>query len=383
MGGGFSQNDSIRTSEIKGLMRYWFRAVAGSVIGNDIKALKKLEEKVFGSQERKSPFRIVIGKERLSYLNKYSQEFQFSKDMNGLVYLGIGNVLFKWNKAKQKWKFNEEKINIIAPNSTFKVKFLFKNSVDEKIIKLVAYSFYLSTALGGFGLRARRGFGSWQIVDVETEGINENLDNLKDYGLKNTNNIIDEAKSTLKSFHKVDNNLNKNMKLNYTNFINYELKQINPNKTNWKDLLNDLGAYYRYFRVNPISIDLQKDNFKRKHTKDYDEILNKRKKVKELYNPIFGLNIIYKKYISVRLNSESETLRRASPLFISIKEINNNLVINLFVSKSTNFKDNKHKVEVKINRNNFPVNLINENNYQTITDFMEKLNNAMGKDNGN
>jgi len=60
MCGGFGQNDGIRPSEIKGMMRYWFRAVAGSVIGDNLEALKKLENQIFGSKERKSPFRIII-----------------------------------------------------------------------------------------------------------------------------------------------------------------------------------------------------------------------------------------------------------------------------------------------------------------------------------
>ncbi len=44
MEGGFGKNDSVRPSEIKGMMRYGFCATAGSIVGNNIKALKSLEE---------------------------------------------------------------------------------------------------------------------------------------------------------------------------------------------------------------------------------------------------------------------------------------------------------------------------------------------------
>ncbi len=398
MGGGFGQNDGIRPSEIKGMMRYWFRAIAGSVIGNDIKAIKSLEEKAFGSQERKSPFRILITDKNLSFFDENSKDLHFNQ-MNGLVYLGIGNVIFEHLGKRKKrelgidkeegfW-FNSEKINIIAPNSTFKIRFLFNPSLNLEIKKLITLSFYLATAFGGFGLRARRGFGSWQIEDVKVEGLNkDDFDNLNDYSLENINKKIDNAQEILRILCetlgiKIQDSLKDNIKLDFTNFINYELKQIQTDKTDWKDLLKDLGAYYRYFRVNPISNDLKKDNFKRKHSLDYDEILDKTKREKELYNPIFGLKIIYKKDISVNLKSNDGTLRRASPLFISVKEINDNLAINLFISISTNFKDSQQRVKVDFKKREFPVKVKNLHNYKTITDFIEKLEKAMGKQNGN
>ncbi len=375
MGGGFGQNDGIRPSEIKGMMRYWFRALAGSVVGNDIKALKSLEEKVSGSQERKSPFRTVIsGLKETDKIN-----LSWFDLPNGVKYLG-----FVINMNKERLN------NSIKADSEFKVKFLFKNSVDNKIIKLVAYSFYLATALGGFGLRARRGFGSWQIEDIDTnvESLKENLEKLKNYDLDNIKVNIDKAEKILRNLSealdvKTQNSSKNHTKLNFTNFIDYRLKQIQTDKTDWKDLLNDLGAYYRYFRVNPISNNLQRDNFKRKHSLDYVEIINRGRKEKELYNPIFGLNIIYKKDVSVNLSSDSEKLRRASPLFISVKDINDNLVINLFISISTNFKGSQQRVKLEFKKREFPVKVKHLQNYKTIINFIEKLEKAMGKQNEN
>jgi len=238
MGGGFGQNDGIRPSEIKGLMRYWFRAVAGSVIGDDIKTLKNLEEKVFGSQERKSPFRIVI--ERFNEKQSLEKVI-FNNLSDGAKYLG-----FVLNMNKERLN------NVIKAGSEFKVKFLFKNFVDEKIIKLVAYSFYLATALGGFGLRARRCLGSWQIIDVRTEGINENLDNLKDYDLERSE--IDNIKKIIKGLK----NLIEGLKdINNSN-RNYNFKTINEDfiyihrlaGNNWEESLDDLGNKYKNFRRN-------------------------------------------------------------------------------------------------------------------------------------
>jgi len=359
MGGGFSQNDGIRPSEIKGIMRYWFRAIAGSVIGDDLEALKDLESKVFGSQDRKSPFRIVVEGVKDEYFENWER---LPKE---IAYLGF--VI----------NMNRERLNnIVREGSVFNVKFLFKNSIKEETIKLVAYSFYLATALGGFGLRARRGFGSWQIEDVNFGDLNIDVsEGLNNYAKENIETVIKKATETI-------GNKQNDGKLKFTNFINYKLEQIIINESNWKKLLSDLGAYYRYFRVNPLANSLGKDDFRPKHTKDYDEILDRSKREKELFNPIFGLNIIYKNKISVNLVSNGETLRRASPMFISIKEIEDKLAINLFVSVSQYFKEEEQSVKVKFNNKEFPAKVINMQNFKTITDFIDKLKIAMGGDNG-
>ena len=47
-------------ASIRGAMRFWFRALAGSVIGPDLKLLSCVESKVFGSAERSSPLVLRI-----------------------------------------------------------------------------------------------------------------------------------------------------------------------------------------------------------------------------------------------------------------------------------------------------------------------------------
>ncbi len=351
MGGGFGQNDDIRPSEIKGMMRYWFRAVAGVVVGDDIKALKLLEEKVFGSQERKSPFRILIINKKLKYLDKNSSEFQFSNKMNGLIYLGIGNVLFKYDRKTKSFKFNDEKINMIAPNSTFSVKFLFSPSLRPEIKRLIALSFYLATVFGGFGLRARRGFGSWQIVksnvkiqDLEfNEYIEKDIRRAVELSINNINSLTDKR-----------GNLNKLPNIPVLKEVCYKFSQINTNHRNWEDLFYNFGAYYRGYRENPDTP--QKSDFSKKHTKDYDDILdfvNGDIKNLKLRNPVFGLNIQYSSSSNRNFKASvilkgKEILRRSSPMFVSVKEIDGALSLNLSVFYSK-FRPENSKILLKTN----------------------------------
>src|SRR5580692_7305259 len=45
----------VRVASLRGVMRYWFRALAGCGIGPDLRLLAELESRVFGSAEYPSP----------------------------------------------------------------------------------------------------------------------------------------------------------------------------------------------------------------------------------------------------------------------------------------------------------------------------------------
>ena len=340
MGGGFGQNDGIRPPEIKGMMRYWFRTVAGSVIGNDIKALKSLEEKVFGSQERKSPFRIVISglketdKINLSWLDL----------PNGVKYLG-----FVINMNKERLN------NVIKAGSEFKVKFLFKNSVDNKIIKIVTYSFYLATALGGFGLRPRRGFGSWQILSIDTRGITEDLEYLKNYDLGNIKEVIIKLRNLT--------GLNQNRNLNFRTVSENFICIHKLNGSSWKNAFDDLGKRYQSFRRNGLSTTPEYHNIK-----NYIKFgCNWRRINKNNWNFAFGLpiqinskkgipsllglppkknrrgNIIPTSIGIFKIKHNSEILERLpSSVWFSIKEKDGNYYVVLTYLEGKLFPDENH-----------------------------------------
>ena len=46
----------LRPTEFHNLMRFWFRAMLGKFVGNDLAALHRLESAAFGSTEASSPF---------------------------------------------------------------------------------------------------------------------------------------------------------------------------------------------------------------------------------------------------------------------------------------------------------------------------------------
>ena len=129
----------LRPPSIKGAMRFWWRAIHGNLSLDD---LKKQESLLFGGANEnsavKSSFRIKI-KKGLSN----------SISVNSLPHKKV---------MTQGYKENQK----------FEIEFL-SNKELNKVEKI----FELTTILGGFGLRSRRGFGSVSIIKDNTPPITE------------------------------------------------------------------------------------------------------------------------------------------------------------------------------------------------------------------
>lgn len=128
----------LRPPAIKGAMRFWWRAIHGNLT---LEELKKQESELFGGAGEnsavKSSFRIKMG-----------QTLSNSISINSLPHK---RVITNGYKENQK----------------FKIQFLGKEL--DKIEKI----FELSTILGGFGLRSRRGFGSVEIIKEHSLEVTE------------------------------------------------------------------------------------------------------------------------------------------------------------------------------------------------------------------
>lgn len=364
MGGGNGRLDGIRTSEIKGMMRWWFRALAGSFAGNNYEELKKLEGRLFGiaddkKNSQKSKFKLSITNSNLKFINKNTS----GMDPNGYTYLGIGNVIFKWQTESRNFIPNPDKSDtygnvLINDDSTFDLNFFFYPGTTEDEINLIIGSFYLATALGGFGLRARKCFGSWQIIKNEglkllfnptnytKEGIKENIGQLKDILNKKFS-----SSSPATEYPAIDDS-------------QFVFEVIKTSETDYKKLLDEFGRHYRGFRVCAENI---RPGVPKKgiHTTDFDYLIkaNKPKNCNELQNfrdykvrnALFGLNIIYPQLNNKSLqlerpkgNYEKEILRRASPVWFSVKKIDNKLNLHIVLFKSRFIpKDGKIKFDNK------------------------------------
>lgn len=132
---------TLPVASIRGVMRYWFRALAGTRVGNDVKALRTLEDAVFGHVESPAPVRFRITNPRLRSPR--------SADNNGKKRGGDWIAYLKGQGLQDK--------KCIGIGSTFNLKVAL--SGDDVVDSLTLASLWLACTYGGFGARTRRGFG--------------------------------------------------------------------------------------------------------------------------------------------------------------------------------------------------------------------------------
>lgn len=159
----------IRVPSIRGAMRFWFRALAGSVTGPRLDLLGEAEAKVFGSTDRTSPLimriatqpQVVLPGTRPNFLSEITDP---DADPRWLAYLmgqGLGDM--------QALKISRP---YIAPGQQVTLKIGFRHHPSDsdratEAIETLAYAaLWLTCSYGGVGARSRRGFGGLRITAV-------------------------------------------------------------------------------------------------------------------------------------------------------------------------------------------------------------------------
>jgi len=127
----------LRAPSLRGVLRYWFRAAAGLVIGDkNLEGLRQMEKTVFGqSEDCASPIsiRIVPG--------QYQTE----------------TVLILPHK-------NQGRTQSIASGGSFTLKFSAYRELQPGAWECAQAALLLMTSFGGLGQRSRRGYGTLRIV---------------------------------------------------------------------------------------------------------------------------------------------------------------------------------------------------------------------------
>jgi CRISPR-associated protein Cmr1 len=142
--GANQQQPEIRPPSIRGAMRFWYRALMGRLVHDDVNRLQQIESRIFGTTERSSALKIRVHASQLNV-----KPFEFGN--HNLRYLGFG--LFRTQDGSPRC--------YIAPGTKFDITLL---APDAHILNQAATSLWLLLNLGGLGSRARRGWGSLRVT---------------------------------------------------------------------------------------------------------------------------------------------------------------------------------------------------------------------------
>lgn len=139
--GGANQNEAeLRIPSIKGMLRFWWRALYGT---DDLEQTKNKESAIFGNVDYKSPTTIIFKNQNIITSNEKLDKNNFSI----YEYLAYG------------YRIKNNIKNYIEPESSFSIKLstLKVKEIDNSINALCSF--------GGLGSKSRNGFGSLKIID--------------------------------------------------------------------------------------------------------------------------------------------------------------------------------------------------------------------------
>jgi CRISPR type III-B/RAMP module RAMP protein Cmr1 len=178
----------VRVASLRGAMRFWFRALAGTVAGPNLALLARMEEAVFGSAQAASPVKVRIRKEGQPKVSR-DREPKFIQGPGprpgqgrppgpGRQGPGLGGGP-KQGRDDGKWLIyllgqgladaaaRTLRRDFVEPGKRIDVDF--RLSGDEAVDTLAVASLWLLCAYGGLGSRARRGFGGLAIIGSSGE----------------------------------------------------------------------------------------------------------------------------------------------------------------------------------------------------------------------
>lgn len=232
--GADQQKAELRAASIKGLLRFWWRALQAEP---DLERLRKKEAKIFGSSEEGvgSSFGIRLSNtENIQPINTRlpnnnqihtvtfrSQRQNRQITINILEYLAYG----PYNPQGRQLR------PYIPVNKKFNLVFSFNN---DKYLSEVLRAMYVFSLFGGLGSRSRNGFGSFCIANFQEA--------FKDLFKDPINNFYD--KEVIKVFLK-----NESLK-SYPTFVNgTRVFKAKAAHQTWDVALAEVGKLYRGIRV--------------------------------------------------------------------------------------------------------------------------------------
>lgn len=170
LAGADGQTPELRAPSIKGAMRFWWRALNGELVKEgkdnemwDHSDLSAKESKIFGNTNHKSSFSIKTSWE-------YKVEKQLPLPDSGIPVGRYDNDIFKfmtyglWDHKNSPKNSPPKKRKYFEPESRFTLKILIRDTIHkEDILK----SLYALVQFGGIGAKARNGFGSFTLNEID------------------------------------------------------------------------------------------------------------------------------------------------------------------------------------------------------------------------
>lgn len=326
------ENEGLRAPSLRGLLRWWFRALAGVFTQNDITFLKKVENEIFGSTNSKSKISIrTSGENSPSQITKECRSWD-----EAIVWSDHVDYLFFSCLDKRRDRRRGIIKVISRPYYPEGSQFRISLSGSENELKAAIASLWALIHLGGVGFRARRGCGCLKVKDVrgDTFGLN--------FICKNPDELEEFLRNNIETALKIMRELC-NVRYKPTSIPKYAV--LSPNHSSlfikkisgkdWVSALDEIGMWYigqrrgrkfvGGFRMNLADYSLS-HAIRDAHRNDYIASNKERR-------PYLGLPVTYATYRATLKGEKFD--RRSSQLMFGVYEINGSFIPRILIFRST------------------------------------------------
>lgn len=352
---GADQNTAeLRPPAFRGALRYWFRAIASSIITFD--EVKKWEDKVFGSTDAGGNviIRVQAQKAVSNCVIKRDNDF-----------LGLAYLFFSTYGDK-----NQEPRGCFPPSSHFKLILQTRlgREEDSKALSLAIGAMWMLVNLGALGSRSNRGAGNLK-VRKEPENNNNiqfkiranNLTELSSelsQGIQKVKQIYQDVLSGKKQALTLPNHF-EILDSQTASLYLWQSENIKDNDY-WDNLLDSFGNIFRNFRLR----------YNKASSEDYKEIKHWLKtgdstNIKTVKRAAFGLPLQFR-FTSLPGKSASvlgtnKINRSSSPLRVRVIELPNQTVAILVIYFKIILLPDNQKLLLKSKNVHMPVELVTPN----------------------
>jgi CRISPR-associated protein Cmr1 len=155
-GADMGKTAELRPPSLKGLLRFWFRAVALPRLGT-FPRVWEAERSLFGSTEKQANFLLSVVARHATPARK---PWRSRGAAYGMAYLGYGVVDSRGRPVRP----------YLEPGGRFTVRLLLKKGIEKQEITFLEQSLKALGLFGGAGARSRKGFGSLSIESLCLDG---------------------------------------------------------------------------------------------------------------------------------------------------------------------------------------------------------------------
>ncbi len=165
----------VRASEIRGLLRFWWRATRGGQFNGDLEAMRRAEEAIWGSaaaEGKPGPSEVWLEVKVLNQGNIWRDVEITTRPRKRRVSLGDPRSPYSYVAFPLREEHDQNGSITKPAGSVWRdVEFELSITFPERLREDVEAALWAWETFGGVGARTRRGFGALQLLEVNGQEI--------------------------------------------------------------------------------------------------------------------------------------------------------------------------------------------------------------------